>query len=213
MRWLLLPLLLASLAPSARAQADCLEQIRFPQQGRWAEYKATYRNDPYSVRYGVVGHETRGGKELQWVEMQMQGGKKDQNLIYQMLVPGSLMEIGQVQEIVFKPGDQPAMKMSGEMMNMIRGQLDKQSFYGEMCKGVTLVGKEKVTVPAGAFETLHFRSAEHGSDSWVSPEVPFSLVKSTGKDYQVELVGQGEGATSSIKEKPQEIRGMGGPSQ
>jgi hypothetical protein len=212
MRWFALPLLFVSLAPAASAQANCLEQIKFPAQGRWAEYKATYKNDPYTVRYGVIGQEARGGKTLQWVEMRMEGAKQERNLIYQMLVPGSLMEIGQVQEIVFKPGDQPAMKMSGEMMKMIRGQMDKQSFYGEMCKGVTLVGKEKVTVPAGAFETLHFRSAENASDSWVSPEVPFSLVKSTGKDYQVELVKQGEGATSSIKEKPQEMRGMGGPS-
>jgi len=31
-----------------------------------------------------------------------------------------------------------------------------------------------------------------------------------GKDYQVELIKQGDGATSSIKEKPQEMKGMGG---
>jgi hypothetical protein len=209
MRCLGFSLLFASLAPAAWAQANCLEQIKFPEPGRWADYKASYKNNPYSIRYGVVGEETRGGKALQWVEMRMEGGTKDQNVIYQMLVPGSLMEMGQVQEIVFKPGNQPAMKMSGEMLNMIRGQMEKQSFYGEMCKGVTLVGQEKVTVPAGTFETLHFRSAEYGSDSWVSASVPFSLVKSTGKDYQVELVGQGQGATSSIKEKPQEMRGMG----
>jgi hypothetical protein len=212
MRSLAVPLVFLFLAAPGWAQANCLDQIKFPQQGRWAEYKASYKNDPYTVRYAVVGRENRGGKDLQWVEMRMQGAKQDRNLIYQTLVPGSLIEMGQVQEIIFKPGNQPAMKMSGQMMNMIRGQMDKQSFYGEMCKGVTLVGREKVTVPAGAFETLHFRSTEYASDSWVSPGVPFSLVKSTGKDYQVEMVAQGNGATSSIKEKPQEMRGMGGPS-
>jgi hypothetical protein len=211
MRSLVVALCLVALSTSARAQDNCLQQIKFPAQGRWAEYKATYKDDPYSVRYGVVGQERRGGKSLQWVEMRMQGGKQNQNLIYQMLVPGSLTEMSQVQEIVFKPGDQPAMKMSGQMMKMIRGEMDKQSFYGEMCKGVKLVGKEKVTVPAGSFQTLHFHSDENASDSWVSSDVPFSLVKSTGKDYQVELTAQGEGATSSIKEKPQEMRGLGGP--
>jgi hypothetical protein len=159
----------------------------------------------------VIGQESRGGKKLQWVEMRMEGANKDRNMIYQMLVPGSLTQIGQVQEIVFKTGDRPAMKMGGQMVEMIRSQLDQQSIYGEMCKGVSLVGKEKVTVPAGAFEALHYNSAEHGSDSWISSSVPFSLVKSTGKDYQVELVAQGAGATSSIKEKPQEMKGMGGP--
>jgi hypothetical protein len=209
MNKLVIPLLLG-LAPSAWAQANCLEQVKFPAQGRWAEYKATFKADLYTVRYGVIGRESRGGKELQWVEMRMEGAKKERNLIYQALVPGSLVDMGQVEEIVLKSGNQPAMKMGGEMMSMIRGQMEKQSFYGEMCKGVSLVGKEKITVPAGSYETLHFRSAEHASDSWVSPEVPFSLVKSVGKDYQVELVKQGDGATSSIKEKPQEMKGMGG---
>jgi hypothetical protein len=213
MKFLALSLFLASLAPPAWPQATCLQQIKFPAQGRWAEFKATYKGDPYTVRYSVVGQERRGGKPMQWVEMSMEGGKKNQNLIYQMLVPGSLMEVGQVQEIVFKTGSQPAMKMSGQMVSMIRGQLEKQSFYGEMCKSVSLVGKEKVTVPAGAFQTLHFHSDERGSDSWISADVPFSLVKSTGKDYQVELVARGQGATSAIKEKPKELRGMGGPSR
>jgi hypothetical protein len=117
----------------------------------------------------------------------------------------------QVQEIVFKSGDQPAMKMDGMMMSMIRGQLEKQSFYDKVCKGVSLVGKESITVPAGRFEALHFRSAEYEADSWLAPKVPFSLVKSVGKQYQMELVAQGDGAESSITEKPQEMRGMRGP--
>jgi hypothetical protein len=213
MKFLALSLVLASLASTASAQATCLEQIKFPAQGRWAEFKATFKGDPYTVRYGVVGQERRGGKAMEWVEMSMEGGKRNQKMIYQMLVPGSLMELGQVQEIVFKAGSQPAMKMSGQMVSMIRGQLEKQSFYGEMCKGVSLVGKEKVTVPAGAFQTLHFHSDARGSDSWISADVPFSLVKSTGKDYKVELVARGQGATSAIKEKPKELRGMGGPSR
>ena len=213
MRSLALPFLaLLSLASPGWAQANCLDQIKFPEQGRWAEYKALYKDDPYTVRYAVVGSEARGGKKLQWVEMRMTGDKTDRNMIYQMLVPNSLTELGEVQEIVFKPGDQPAMKMSGAMVNMIRGQLEQQSFYSKICKGVILVGKEKVTVPAGGFEALHFRSAEPAADSWVSAGVPFSLVKSSGKDYQVELAAQGSGAKSSIIEKPQEMGGMGGPS-
>jgi hypothetical protein len=208
-KWLALPVVLLALTQPAGAQSSCLGQIKFPALGRWAEYKATFKNKPHTVRYGVIGQERRGGKTLQWVEMRMEGQDSAHNLVYQMLVPGSLQELEQVQEIVFKPGNQAAMKMSGQMVNMIRGELQKQSIYGEMCKGVTLVGKEKVTVPAGAFKALHFRSAEHGSDSWLSPAVAFSLVRSTGKDYEVELVGQGTGATSSIKEKPQEMKSMG----
>jgi hypothetical protein len=212
MRWFLLSVIfgLAATGP-ALAQDTCLEQVKFPEVGRWAEYKANYQNDPYTFRYSVLGTEARNGKDLRWVEMQMTGADQAKNLVYQMLVPGSFTQMDQVQEVIFKPGNQPAMKVSGQMLEMIRGQLEKQSFLKDVCAGVSLVGKESTTVPAGKFETLHFHSAEHGADSWVSPDVPFSLVKTTGKGFQMELAAHGEGAKSSITEKPQEMGGMGGP--
>jgi len=98
------------------------------------------------------------------------------------------------------------------MMNMIRGQLNNQNFLAEVCKEVSLVGEDKVTVPAGRLQARHFQSAKYGLDSWLASSVPFALVKSVGKDYQMELVVHGDGATSSISEKPQEMPGMGGPS-
>lgn len=214
MRWLTLPLIfLAAAVTSADAQDNCLEQVKFPAVGRWAEYKALYnKKDPYTVRYAVIGSEKRNGQTLQWVEMRMEGDDPDRNMVYQMLVPGSLMEMSKVQDVVFKPGNQPAMKMNGMMMNMIRGQLEKQDFYKELCKDVKLVGKEKVAVHAGDFPAFHYRSAKYGSDSWVTPAVPFSLVKSVGENYQLELTAMGSGAKSSITEEPKEMPGMGGPS-
>jgi len=204
--------LLLVAAPAVRAQ-DCLEQIKFPGVGRWAEYKALYNGkDPYTVRYAVIGSETRGGADLKWVELRMVGQDKDKTFTYQVLVPGSPTEMGQVQEIIMKAGDKPAMKMNGMMMKMIRGQLDKQNFLGDVCKDVSLVGKETVTVPAGRFRARHFHSAKYGSDSWVASSVPFALVKSVGKNYQMELAVHGNGAKSSITEQPQEMPGMGGPS-
>jgi alpha-L-arabinofuranosidase len=198
----------------AVAQKACLEQIKFPGVGRWAEYKALYnKKDPYAVRYAVIGTEQRGGKALQWVELRMTGDNKERNMVYQMLVPGSLMAMGDVQEVVFKAGDKPAMKMNGMMMKMIRGQMEKQNLYSEICKDVSLVGKEEVTVPAGHFQAQHYRSAKYGTDSWVTPGVPFSLVKSVGENHQMELSSQGSGAKSSITEQPQEMPGMGGPSK
>jgi hypothetical protein len=211
MRWFLLSVVCGLGATgTALAQDKCLEQVRFPEVGRWAEYKAKYQDDPYTFRYSVIGSEPREGKDLRWVEMQMTGADKAKNMVYQMLVPGSFTQMDQVQEVIFKPGNQPAMKVSGPMLSMIRGQLEKQSFLKDVCTGVSLVGKESMTVPAGKFETLHFHSAAHDSDSWVSADVPFSLVKSTGKQFQMELAAHGQGAKSAITEKPQEMGGMGG---
>jgi hypothetical protein len=206
-------ILLLTAGGTAGAQ-DCLNQIRFPDVGRWAEYKAVYNGkDPSTIRYAVIGEEKREGKNLKWVELRMTGEKKDKTFIYQMLVPGSPAEMGEVQEIIFKAGDQPAMKMNGMMMNMIRGQIEKQNFFSDVCKDVTLVGQEKVTVPAGRFQARHFHSAKYNSDSWVAPTVPFALIKSVGKTYQMELAVNGKGAKSSITEQPKEMQGMGGPNR
>jgi hypothetical protein len=211
MRWFLLSVILGLTATGpALAQNTCLEQVKFPEAGRWAEYKGNYQNDAYTLRYSVLGTEARNGKDLRWVELQMAGSDPAKNLVYQMLVPPSFIEMGQVQEVIFKPGTQPAMRVSGPMLEMIRGQLEKQSFLKDMCTGASLVGRETTTVPAGKFETLHFHSAEHETDSWISPDLPFSLVKSTGKQFQMELAAHGSGAKSSITEKPQEVGGMGG---
>jgi hypothetical protein len=204
--------LLLAAAPAVRAQ-DCIEQVKFPKVGRWAEYKALYNGkDPYTVRYAVIGSEKRGGADLKWVELRIVGEGKDKNFTYQVLVPGSPTEMANVQEIIMKAGDKPAMKMNGMMVKMIRGQLDKQNFLAEVCREVTLVGEEKVTVPAGRFQARHFHSAKYGSDTWVASSVPFALVKSVGKNYQMELAVHGNGAKSSISEQPQEMPGMGGPS-
>jgi hypothetical protein len=205
-------LLLLAATGSAQAQDSCVEIIEFPAVGRWAEYKAVYDNKLYTVRWSVVGSERRGGADLKWLELRMTGQNKDRNLIYQMLVPGTPAEMGNVEEIVFKAGDKQAMKMSGGMMKMIRDQMDKQSFLMELCKDVTLVGPESVTVPAGKFQTRHFRSTKYKTDSWMAPGVPFSLIKSVGENHRMELRAQGSGAKSSITEKPQEMPALVGPS-
>jgi hypothetical protein len=103
------------------------------------------------------------------------------------------------------------MKMSGGMMKMVRDQIDKQAFLDDICENVSLVGKERVTVPAGEFQAHHYRSAKYGTDTWIASGVPFSLVKSVGENHQVELAAQGGGAKSSITEKPQEMPELGAP--
>ena len=197
---------LLGMASAGRAQETCLEQLKFPEIGRWAEYQALYnQKDPYTIRYAVVGGEKREGKDLKWLELRMIGEKKDGNVVYQMLVPGAAAELGNVQEIVMKAGDKPAMKMDGMMLKMIRGQMDKQSFLKDVCKDVTLVGPESVTVPAGKFQTRHFRSDKYTSDSWLARDIPFAMVKSVGKNYEMALLKYGDGAKSSITEVPQSM--------
>jgi hypothetical protein len=92
---------------------------------------------------------------------------------------------------------------------MIRGQLNKNSVLGNMCEGVSLAGKESVTVPAGTFKALRYHNDKYESDTWVVPTRPFFMIKSKGKDVEMSLVSSGDGAKSSITETPQEMPGLG----
>ncbi len=201
-------LLLSTVTPLSAQRNSCIDQIQVPAVGQWAEYSAVFKNkEPYTMRYAVIGEESRGGKALKWLELRMTGNKKDGVMVTQMLVPGSAAELGDVQEVVMKHGDSPAMKIDGNMLTMVREQMKKQSFLTDLCKDVTLVGGETVTVPAGKFKGQHFHSAKYESDSWMSSKVPFSMVKTVGKDHELTLLRHGGGAKTSITEKP---RSMGG---
>lgn len=195
-------------APLA-AQNECLKDFRMPEVGRWAEYKGLVnKKDPVTIRYAVVGTEERDGKPMKWMEMRMTGEQKDRNMVYQMLTPGNPSDVDQVEEMVFKTGDKPAMKMNPMMIKMIRGQLGKNSALANLCEGLAPAGEESVTVPAGTFKALRFHSAKDKSDTWVVPTLPFYLVKSVGKDFEFSLAATGDGAESSITETPQT---MGAP--
>ena len=105
-----------------------------------------------------------------------------------MLTPGNPAEMDKIQEVVFKTGDKPAMKMGGAMVGMIRGQVGKNSALANLCEGVSLVGEESVTVPAGTFKAARFHNDKHDSDTWMVRDQPFYLVKSLGKDHEIVLV-------------------------
>jgi hypothetical protein len=203
------------LAPTAmQAQDACAEYFRWPAVGRWAEYQGTYdKKTPITSRYAVVGSEKRGGTEYKWIEMKMHDAKQNKDMVYQMLVPGGPLQLDQVEEVVMKMGTDPAMKMSGMMMKMMRGQLAKNSAFKDVCNESKLVGEEKVTVPAGTFTAKHFQSAKYETQSWIDPAVPFAMIKSVGKSHEFQLVATGDGAKSSITEEPKEMPGLGGPSK
>jgi hypothetical protein len=118
------------------------------------------------------------------------------------LVPGSGGAPNEVHEIVLKHGEKPAMKMDGMMLKMLRRQMEKESMLAEICKDMTLVGGEMVSVPAGRFKTQHFHSVKSATDTWTSTAVSFSLVKNVGAESELRLLRQGDGAKSSIIEQP-----------
>jgi hypothetical protein len=199
-------------APPAAGQGqDCLAGLTMPDVGQWAEYRGLMNNKPYTVRYAVIGAEEREGKPMKWLEFRMVGEDSSKNLVYQILTPGNPGEMDQAQEVIFKSGNKQAMKMNGMMMKMIRGQLQKNSFLGNVCEGVTVEGEESVTVPAGAFTAVRYHNSKHEGDTWMVPDLPFHMVKTKGKNLELSRTASGGGAKSSITETPQEMPGLGGP--
>ena len=198
-------LLLAATVTAVQAQNECLADLKMPAVGQWARYTGTMKNDPYTLRYAVVGAEEREGKAMKWLELTMGKSEQDQAMVYQVLTPGNPAEMGRAEEIVFKPAGKPAMKMNGAMLKMILGQLEKNSVLSSLCEGVAPTGEESVTVPAGTFTAIRYHDSKHDADTWVVPDRPFVMVKSKGKDFELNLAESGEGATSAITETPQQM--------
>ena len=221
--------LLLAVAVPAAAQDVCSQYRPTPAVGSWAEYRTDRDGQQMTSRLAVVGQEKRDGRDALWVETSATTPRG--RMISELLVPGYPYEPGSVMEMVVKRGDQPARKMLPEMLAMMRGGGQSgqasappaggqgrgmgrggmgmggrggMSNWAQRCQEYTVVGKESVKVPAGAFEATHLRNAADSTDVWVSRDVPFGLVKSEGRGATMELTGQGRDAKKSITETPQE---------
>ena len=217
--------LLLAVAVPAAAQDVCSQYRAAPAVGSWAEYRSDRDGQQFTSRLALVGQEKRNGKDALWFETSSDSPRG--RMISEMLVPGYPYEPGSVMEVVVKRGDQPARKMSPEMMAMMRGggqggQASAPPAGGQgrgrgrrematgaqRCQEDTGAGKASDTVPAATFETTHLRNPADSMDVWVSREVPFGLVKSQGRGATMELTGHGRDAKKSITETPQEGSGM-----
>jgi hypothetical protein len=165
------------------------------------------------MRMAVVGNEAHEGTTYYWYEVTIADPKRPKGtMIMQMLVPGFA---GSVRAVVMKSGDQPAMRMPAQMIQMINSSpgMNMAADLARQCQEMEVVGWELVTVPGGEFRALHLRHPQTGmvSEVWVQPDLQFAMVKATLKDGGVmELTGQGTGAKSSITETPLDMPGLPG---
>lgn len=205
--------LVAGIAGPAAAQsaAELCTQLSNVTVGQWAEYRMTVPqmgNDPVQMRMAVVGTEAVNGKAHHWHELKMAG--RQGTMIIQVLVPGYPYEVSDIAGMVMKAGDQPAMRMPDQMIGMMAQRAGAGSNMVrdamKQCDGATVVGNERVTVPAGAFETVHLRAGEGGTDVWVARDMPFGVIQMRAANGEsMVLLGHGTDATSSITETPQEM--------
>ena len=207
---LLIPVLLPSIA---RAQGACADVPKFfarpPVIGEWAEmsWETEDKKTPDRVRMGVIKEEQRAGKQMYWFQMIMDN--KGKRTIVQTLNSWDVTALSSPRpaEVVMKMGDQPAMKMSGDMVGQSPAA---KTDWREFCAKSKFIGEESVTVPAGTFKTRHYQSEE--GDTWVSLDAPvWHLVKmTTKKGKTMVLSAKGTGAKNEITEQPVDMKSMTG---
>jgi hypothetical protein len=206
---------LALTAQAAAAQSACDDIKRIfnkpPKIGEWAELRMDKEKDdekkPTTMRVAFVDRENRGGEQMYRMQMIMtqEDGKRQ---IMQMLTPWGpdALTKDYDTEVVMKMGDQQAIIMP---IKGGKGQPGMADIRKE-CTKYTVVGDEKVTVPAGTYDTRHYSGPE--GDSWVATDVPgWKMVKMvTKKGDRMILTATGAGEKNEITEKPLDMKAMMG---
>lgn len=178
-----------------------------PVVGSGAQYQLTDKSGTaHSWTWAVVGKESVDGQNGYWLEMRSTGPQGGSMIMKQlMVVQGGTPDIKRM--IMQQPG-RPPMELPVGMMHMAMQRGQQQAAASSHGMG-ELVGTETVTVPAGAFETQHYRSTSDGTtaDVWASTKVsPYGLVKmnsSDGTSMVLEKVLNHE--TSQITGEPQKM--------
>lgn len=183
-----------------------------PVVGSGAQYQLTdKKGQTHEWTWAVVGKETADGQDAYWLEMRSttpQGGMVMKQLM--VMQPGNV----DIKRMIMQAPGRPPMEMPVSMMHI--GMQHAQESASASSQGMgEVVGSETVTVPAGTFETQHYRSTERGStaDVWASTKVsPYGLVKMTSSDGTSMILEKVlDHETSQITGEPQKMNFPGMP--
>lgn len=202
-------------AQSATDLAEVCKAVGDAKLGQWASFHATggaggVGAEGGMLRLALVGSERAGDSTLYWFEVNFAGKDPGHSGTVQILSSSLASRSATPRALIIKYGQQPAMKVSGDMAGMMgeKGRENTEAFdWAARCNSARVVGWESVTVPAGTFRALHVTTTD-GGEVWASRDVPFGFVKMHGKQGDLALTGRGADAKSSITEKPVDMSGM-----
>jgi hypothetical protein len=148
-----------------------------PVVGSGADYDmTTSKGDQMTIQIGIVGKDTINGQPGYWMQMGMNGGKmKDGPMYIKMLSVVSGDQVTTTRMIMGIKGQ--AYQMPDQMI-----QMNSKPTNRDITASGTLVGPETITVPAGTFQTIHYKTKE-GGDIWFMKDAgPWGLVKMHATD-------------------------------
>src|SRR5207302_1088326 len=119
--------------------------------GNWATYNWTAgQTSASTLRMAVVGKEAHEGTTYYWYEVTIDDPQRpNAKMILQTLVPSLGSKAG-VRAVIMKSGDQPAMKMPPQMVQMINSTpgTNITAEIARDCQEMAVVGWARITVAA-----------------------------------------------------------------
>jgi hypothetical protein len=212
MRFLSSLMLATLLVPSlARAQGapaamPLVVDLKKVELGSWAEYAMSMGSMSLTSRWALVARDAKSNT----LEMSTRGGPVAKPVVLRMVLAADPTSDS-------KPGKPMVIQFGDDAPMIAPAETPAQKFQRPDPK--SLIGKEDVKVPAGTFQTSHYRdkNAMGTVDVWVNETVlPLGLVKvRTTPDVEkgapsamqipaatMELSGVGKGAKAAITKKP-----------
>ncbi|MFW6088393.1 MAG: hypothetical protein ACODAB_01495 [Gemmatimonadota bacterium] len=202
----------AALAQDIAALCADIEQA---EAGDWAEYETTTPQGTSTMRMALLA-DGAADDPGEWFEIS--ADVNGQASTVQVLAEAWPYTPDDVQAVVVKMGEEPAMRVSDQMLGQMRNQMaTPMGQLAMVCPESELVESESVETPAGTFDTYRIRppapTPEAEATVWLSTDVPFGIVRSEGDGGSMVLLAHGDDATSTITETPGDMPmgGMGAP--
>jgi hypothetical protein len=182
----------------------CPEIYAAPNVGEYADLSfGDVGKGAMVIRFAVVGDEVVDNVRHYWVEIVSVPPEVGDTVIVQMLIPYYPFDNSDIKGYVVKMPGQPALKLTHELIAQL-GEATPGTGWKEKCETAVELDPVQVTVPAGSFDSRHFRSSDQdGSEVWLA-NVPFGIVKWVQGTAEMELVAFGSNARSLLTVEPVE---------
>ncbi len=147
-----------------------------PTVGVGADYDVTTsKGENMKMSMAIVGTDTINGQTGYWMQMGFNSPKAGQ--VYMKMLSVKTGNQVMTSRMVMGMNGQ-AYQMPDQMVNMNQKPRD-----ADISSSAQLVGPESITVPAGTFATMHYRSKDGNSDFWLGKDAgPWGMVKMTSKE-------------------------------
>ncbi len=170
------------------------------QLGTWVEYAVTDRQEKKSYRMKIAFVGREGGGRFSWMEISLAG--LGRAMILKLYLEGTPGNPGEIRRMIMQIGNMQPMEMPLTKSDELLPVLHQKPMMTPRT-----VGNVDMRTPAGQFPgTLHVRGINADGDIinfWHHRQaLMWSLVKMQDGRFDMELVGQGLGAVSRIRQNP-----------